>query len=289
MPQEYLGVCTGLSGLVKGIRYKLYTGPIDQGTTLSLSGFHEAIESLRRWLAELPTHLGSTVAAPPSHKRPVSLLHLRYWSAVILITRPFLICILFRSAQLQASQRLKHFEELAKICVAAAEQSLVVLEVMANSQLTSNLIMFDFYFTLDLLQIFIIASLIQGSKQHQDHSRSCFAILQSLSASGHQKLLMPEVVFQLQKLGLATATHATADPFSAFNASDPNYGSFIDTYDMYVIALSRRFCARPSRCIKLLTKNVGSLEGPMKLRRRTCGFLTLNLLVLVQTTDSWSR
>ncbi len=234
-PQEYLAPCASLNRLVKDIRHKLYTGPINEGTRLSLTGVADALTSLRHWLAEIPQHLNFTVAAPLSHRRAIILLHLRYWSAVVLVTRPFLICMLLRREELENSGKMKHFDELSKKCIAAAEQSLVLLEDMANNRLLSSLVMFDFYFTLDLLQIFVIASSVQEPNQHQNHARSCFGILQTLSSFGQPKRLIPECDFQLQKLGLATRNLAvcpTTEHLDIFSGSI--HGLFVDTYDMYV-------------------------------------------------------
>lgn len=154
---------------------------------------------------------------------------------MILVTRPFLICILLHLEQLRSSQKLAHFEELAKVCVTAAEQSLGVVNAMAANRLLSSLMLFDFYFTLDLLQIFVIASSIQGREQHQGHASTCFTILQSLSARGHQRRLLPEIVFQLQNLGLPTNSRQVLpvlEPIQFPNTCD-NDSFAIDTYEMY--------------------------------------------------------
>src|SRR5690349_20956656 len=94
------------------------------GKNLTLPKFDAALSSLREWLAGVPPYLSAMAPCAPLHKRPIAILHVRYWSVVILVSRPFLLCSLLRRTQLLQTSKMRHFEELSNVCVDAAEQSL---------------------------------------------------------------------------------------------------------------------------------------------------------------------
>lgn len=87
-------------------------------------------------------------------------------------------------------------------CIEAAENSLITLQGMAAEGLLSSLVPIDFFFGLELLQIFLIASALQKLKRHEEHARNCLEILQNLGSAGFPKRLLPEIHFQLQKVGI---------------------------------------------------------------------------------------
>lgn len=201
-PQDYLRQCVSLARLTKDNRQKLYTGPIQAGQRLSLSDFEDAMQSLQKWLDNVPPHLSTTAPVPPLHRRPVAMLHLRYWSAVILVTRPFLLCSLLRAKELDGTPKQRHFDRFARICVSAAEASLGIFEGMAHGVL-SSLVLVDFFFALQVLQVLMVASSLSSpSVNYQNLVRRCVNSLKAIGAFGYPKHMLPEPLFQAQKFAL---------------------------------------------------------------------------------------
>ncbi|CAI4218951.1 unnamed protein product [Parascedosporium putredinis] len=144
-PPEYLGHCVDLAQLVQEIRHNLYTRPMRGDHQLRESDFADSLKSLQTWLDRLPRHLHVTPAIPPFYRRLISLLHLRYWSAVMLVTRPFLLCQLLRGERVASSRKRQRFDQLARTCISAAESSLGIFEDMAQHKVASSLVMMDFF------------------------------------------------------------------------------------------------------------------------------------------------
>lgn len=203
-PFEHLKYCVSLAHLVQSIRHNLYIGPIQEGCKLSQSNFEEAMKSLKRWRASIPQHLDLTSSSlvAPCHHRPIALLQLRYLAAVMLVTRPFLLCSLLRGGELNGTPKLRYFEGLAKTCVSATEAAIDVLEIMLGQGTLSSLILFDFLFALQVTQLGLTASGLFGSEAHNIHPQRCLNVLKKIGESGYPKQLLPETLYQLQKVGL---------------------------------------------------------------------------------------
>ena len=200
-PPDYLEQTVSLAQLTKSIRHKLYTGPIQEGQPLSLSNFEESLQSLKHWLDNVPPHLGTNTSVPNLHRRPVALLHLRYWSTVMLVARPFLLCSLLRKDELHGTAKQPHFDRLARTCVSAAEASLDIFEGLAHGVL-SSIVLLDFLFSLQVLQVVLVASSLYPSANHRGRARRCISVLEAIGAFGFPKHMLPEILLEAQGFGI---------------------------------------------------------------------------------------
>ena len=119
-PIGYLEQCIRLTQLTQRIRQVLYDGPVHGGQELSDVNFNDTIAALKEWLAQVPLHLQLSTSVPSSHRRPISLLHLRYWSAIMLITKPFLLHNLLEGSEHIEPAKQALFAKFAKACLSAA-------------------------------------------------------------------------------------------------------------------------------------------------------------------------
>lgn len=231
-PHEHLRHCVSLARLAQGIRHTLYHGPIEEGRRLVRSNFQDALESLRQWLDDVPPHLRITSSLPPPHRRPVGLLHVRYWSMVILVTRPFLLCRLLRGQELEDSSNQQYFDGLARTCVAAAEASVDILEDMVRDGTVSSLVTVDFFLALQVVQVILVAAALYSREKYRGLARRCVDILRGIAAFGSPKHLLPETLYELKMLGLVNDERGTGpaeephrgpqDPLAGMS-HDPRY------------------------------------------------------------------
>ncbi|KJR80269.1 aldehyde dehydrogenase [Sporothrix schenckii 1099-18] len=169
----------------------------------SLAAVRDVLASLRAWYAAIPPHLRDVARAASFHQRSVAVLHLRYWSATIFATRPFLLYSALHSASLAALPPAKRaaFEAFGATCLEAAQQSLAVVGVMQDAGLLSSLITLDTGCILEVLQVFLLG-LARGDPSQAEHVRACLRILQGMEQifwTGHAVL---EVMAQLEENGL---------------------------------------------------------------------------------------
>ncbi|RSL82331.1 hypothetical protein CEP51_005252 [Fusarium floridanum] len=201
-PHDFLGCCVSLAQLTTEIRHKLYNGPIQQGRGLNRCHVDDSLQSLNKWLQDLPPHLDWAQPVSPRYRRCVALLHLRYWSTVVLVTRPFLLCRLLRGSELVDAGKQEYFDDLAKTCMSAATTSIQILGEMVNQACVSSLVLFDFFLALAVLQVILVASTLFPAEDHRDHVRRCVSILKAIGSYGCPKHLLPETLFELERLGL---------------------------------------------------------------------------------------
>lgn len=189
------------------------------GRKLSLSDFDVALSSLREWLASVPPYLSPSAPSAPLYKRSIAVLRVRYWNAVMLVSRPFLFCIFLRRTQLQQTSRLKHFEEISGLCIDAAEKSLEIQQKMMEERLLSSALVADFYYSLDVLQVLLVAYSLYRSEKHLNNTRRCLEVLKTMGSSGYCQKMLPEVLNQLRDWGV-------------FSSSSENLGNFqeLDTF-----------------------------------------------------------
>lgn len=158
----------------------------------------------------------------PLYRRCVALLHLRYWSTVMLVTRPFLLCRLLRGSELVGTGKQEYFDDLAKTCVSAATTSIHILDEMVNQASVSSLVLSDFFLALAVLQVILVASALFPAEDHQHHVRRCISILKAIGAHGCPKHLLPETLFELERLGIYSGNggqshDSCAEPLESLN------------------------------------------------------------------------
>ncbi|KAG5777685.1 hypothetical protein H9Q73_008642 [Fusarium xylarioides] len=210
-PNGYLEQCIGLAQITQSIRQNLYDGPVHGGQKLSRTHFNDALTSLQDWLDRVPPHLHLSPSVSLSYRRSISLLHLRYWSTMMLVTKPFLLCNLLQGIDHVEAVKQPIFATLAKICVSAAESSFEILESMVLHKVASSLVMADYLFALQSLQVIVAACGLYHMDGHQARAKQCLRILLAISVSGYPKHLIPETLFQLQQCGLAEGVEDTSN------------------------------------------------------------------------------
>lgn len=231
-PSGYLEVSTRLTQLTKTTSQTLYVEPLTDARKLLSPKVTAILSSLQQWRNSVPSHLSRTTHVAPSHKRSVALLQVRYWSVIILATRPFLLCSVLQREQLQESQKKKCYDELSNICVDAAQNSLGILQMMGDEGLLSSLIPSEFNYILELVQIFLTACARDQSEQHIAKVRTCLGILKSMDDIGWTQKARPEVVNQLRDYGILDEgiDYATSmQDFTNFLTGGENP---IEVYDM---------------------------------------------------------
>jgi hypothetical protein len=120
----------------------------------------------------------------------------------MLVTRPFLLCRLLRGSELVDIDKREYFDNLSKTCVSAATTSIHILDEMVNQASISSLVLSDFFLALAVLQVILVASTLFPAEDNQHHVRRCISILKANGAHGCPKHLLPETLFELERLGL---------------------------------------------------------------------------------------
>ena len=196
-PSEYLAACGSLSQLAKGVRKGLYSNSsVQMGTLQSI------INSLTSWEVSLPPHLRLSVPTAPLLRRPISILHLRYHDIQLLVGRPVILYQLLRQKKQQGPPESSFLNKITVLSLHSAEQMLEILERMVLDNFDSKIIALDFYYALDILQIFLsIFALTKAEKQLQNISK-CMKVLQAIGSAGFGEKIISEVLFQLMEWGL---------------------------------------------------------------------------------------
>ncbi|KAM5515580.1 fungal specific transcription factor [Fusarium oxysporum f. sp. phaseoli] len=210
-PNGYLEQCIRLTQITQTIRQNLYDGPVHGGQKLSNTHFNDAMAALQSWLDHVPPHLHLSPTVSLSYRRSISLLHLRYWSTTMLVTKPFLLCNLLQGIEHVETVKQPIFATLAKTCVSAAESTFEILESMVLQKVASSLVMADYLFALQALQVIVAACGLYHMDGHQARAKQCLRILLAISVSGYPKHLIPETLFQLQQCGLAEGVEETSN------------------------------------------------------------------------------
>lgn len=232
VPLFYLQASSSLTRLTKRTTQIVY--PSSMSGRVVLSQVSELLNSLQDWLEELPPHLLLTDHVASSYRRCISLLHVRYWSVVILATRSFLLCSVLRRDELKDHEKMVKFHELSHICIDAAEKSFRILTEMQRDGTLSSRLPLDFNYVLELIQIFLTADAFSVSERHSDSTRELLQILQSMDNIGWCEKALPEVEGQLNENGLLEQTWDLNTNISDFGLlighNDPSFGN----YDLYV-------------------------------------------------------
>lgn len=218
----FLAAASSLCTLSRRIRSSLHAHPPPTRRpppTVSLATIRALLSSLRAWLAALPPHLRQLAHAAPSHRRAVGVLHLTYWSTVVLVTRPFVLhSALRRRAATETPPR--DFADLADACVDAAREALGVARAMAATRCLSSLVNFDCSCLLELVQIFRLVLVLggregrdgdgdgdgdDGAAAARDAIAECLAIMRGMEAVGWTAQALPELTVQLRECAVLNA------------------------------------------------------------------------------------
>lgn len=196
----------------------------------------------------MPPHLKSDVPTPPTHKRAVAVLHLQYWGATILVTRPFLLYLVIKYNALVSSKRI-WFERMGKICIDAAQKTVVILQQMAADGTLSSLTAFDSTCMLRAIIIFILAYAHTKTSQYSDHIETCLRLARGMEQIGFTKMVTEETPGRLADLGIPEEpqiVNAILDANGATNANgdvhldDQMIAQLWGNWDPYVMFLRRK-------------------------------------------------
>jgi hypothetical protein len=160
---------------------------------------------------------------------------------MMLVTKPFLLCNLLQGIDHFEAVKQPIFATLAKTCVSAAESSFEILESMVLHKVASSLVMADYLFALQALQVIVAACGLYHMDGHQARAKQCLRILLAISVSGYPKHLIPETLFQLQQCGLAEGVEETSN--IALQPSEPlGYPQMVtEPLQRYVVAIKLLF------------------------------------------------
>lgn len=208
MPLEYITVSCKLGHIKRRIGRLLYnkTQPSDKApatasSTTSVNAISDCLTSLQSWYDATPPHLRDAAQAASYHQRSVAVLHLRYWSATVFATRPFLLYSVIHATELADSPKRTYFEEFGARCIEAASSSLALLAFMREEDLLSSLVTFDTGCVLEDLQVFLLA-VAKGRTNCAEDVRTCLHILQSMEQCFWAKHVLAEVMAELEENGL---------------------------------------------------------------------------------------
>ncbi|CAK7200481.1 hypothetical protein SEUCBS139899_003177 [Sporothrix eucalyptigena] len=185
----------------------------------SIAAVSDVLATLRAWYAAIPPHLRDVSRAASFHQRSVSVLHLRYWSATIFATRPFLLYSALHAeafATLPAAKRAS-FEAFCTTCLDAAKQSLAVMGIMQDAGLLSSLITLDTGCILEILQVFLLALARCNSSSGSgfadaENVRACLRTLQGMEQIFWTNHACLEVMAQLDENGLLNGDNNFSPP-----------------------------------------------------------------------------
>ncbi len=190
-----------LCQLTRGIAQAIYVETPDS-PTVSLPKVAELISSLRQWLSSVPSHMKWEASVAPFHRRPIGILHLRYWAAMMLATRPFLLYIVIRGARLTSPEKKQWFEDLSATCIHASDSSLNILNMMSNDGTLSSLTTFDVNCILEVIMISLLALAKHNLPRYRVNIKIAMDVLRSMEQIGWCKKATTELIRQVNVLGL---------------------------------------------------------------------------------------
>ncbi|EER29323.1 Fungal specific transcription factor, putative [Coccidioides posadasii C735 delta SOWgp] len=201
MPLGYQALSSSLVRLRKRISYTCFIEPAQVGGRLPISRVTESLNDLKSWLDNAPPYLHWDSSHPPQHRRPVLVLHLRYWSSVISVTRPFLLFTVSRPSTIVVPAKRACYEELSGKCIEAAELSVQILKRMVDDRGLSSRILFDCHCIGEVMWILILAVQKLGRPEHQDMLRFCLETVTSMERIGWCEKISPELEARIHESG----------------------------------------------------------------------------------------
>ncbi|KAJ3539321.1 hypothetical protein NM208_g5544 [Fusarium decemcellulare] len=202
MPLDYLETSCQLAYLRRDVTRLLYQKPVGGSHRLSTGAVTNAVSRLESWYTGIPSHLRNPAQVPKFHERSVAVLHLRYWSAMIYATRPFLLYSALKEQELDQSPKQRWFRDFSTACIDAAQKSLEVILFLAERNLLSSLVVFDCGCILEDMQVFLLAMTLSEPSMHKRNVEACLLTLQGMEQAFWPKHALPEVIAQLRECGI---------------------------------------------------------------------------------------
>jgi hypothetical protein len=150
----------------------------------------------------VPTHLRSDSSVHPQHRRAVSLLHLRFWTAIISLTRPFLLFLVAKQPDGMIPVKRHIYEQMSNSCIEAAESGVQVVRGMFEDKTLSSLMLLDCHCIGEIMWILILALQKRGGTEHQEMLRFCLDTLKTMDRVGWCEKVAPELEARANESGV---------------------------------------------------------------------------------------
>jgi proline utilization trans-activator len=111
------------------------------------------LDELDAWYSALPPHLALGSAIPPTHRRAVTLLHIKYQAAIALLTRPFL---LLRSTGKRLTEDGTSTTAFARRSIQSAQASTALLSDLDRNSLYNSSTALDVFYTYSSIMILAV-------------------------------------------------------------------------------------------------------------------------------------
>ncbi|EAA61190.1 hypothetical protein AN7061.2 [Aspergillus nidulans FGSC A4] len=239
MPLGYQSLCVSLVRIRKKIGQSCFVVPAQAGGRLPIRQVFESLNALRTWFDEIPQYFSREASQPPQHRRAVSILHLRYWSSVIFVTRPFLLYTVSRPAAIKEPAKARCYEEISRKCIEAAEQSVDIFKRMVKEQTLSSRILFDCHCIGEAMWILILAVQKLGLEKHRQMLQLCLETVRGMEQFGWCEKVAPELEARVHESGIMQpqsrremqhtqqSGHRSLDFHSQANGAEANAGGGI--------------------------------------------------------------
>ncbi|KAK4041874.1 fungal-specific transcription factor domain-containing protein [Parachaetomium inaequale] len=201
-PLGYQALLVSLIQLRKKISHECFLRPAHVGGRLPISSVTSCLGSLRHWLDNMPTHLRWDSSLHPQHRRAVSLLHLRFWTAIISLTRPFLLFMVAKSTDGMIPVKRHIYEQMSNSCIEAAESGVQVVKSMREDKTLSSLMLLDCHCIGEIMWILILALQKRGGRERQDLLRFCLETLKTMDKVGWCEKVAPELEARVHESGV---------------------------------------------------------------------------------------
>lgn len=221
-PLGYLHLAVSLCRLKKEIIDIIYPERSFDSRVISFKEVTNFVTKLQEWQTAVPSHLKWGVPVAPTHKRALAILHLDYWNAMMLLTRPFLLYIVLRDVNLQKQKR-EWFQKLGDICADAAQSALVILKSMGTDGVLSSLVTFDSTCILKVAMIMILALVKTGQQKYRGEIETCLSLLRDMEQIGFCKAVLAELPERLHDLGIMRKENDIETSKDIENPSTPQF------------------------------------------------------------------
>jgi len=132
----------------------------------------------------------------------VSLLHLRFWTAIISLTRPFLLFLVAKPADAMIPVKRHIYEQMSNSCIEAAEAAVEVIKAMREDKTLSSLMLLDVQCIGEVMWILILAVQQRGGTERQDMLRFCLDTLKGMEMVGWCEKVAPELEARAHESGV---------------------------------------------------------------------------------------
>ncbi|UPX18526.1 Aldehyde dehydrogenase (NAD(+)) [Ascochyta rabiei] len=201
-PLKWLSTFVSLSRLKREVIREIYTER--ESKLISFSTVSNLLLLLRKWHRTMPVHLrlDSWDTAPTYYRRAIMVLHLHYWSTKILLTRPFLLNLVLKRAELASTSKIG-YEKMAMVSVDAARKIVELCQRMVQDQTISSLTTLDSTTVLRCVTIFMCAFGYFQKADHKKDANDCLAIAKNMEQTGFASMIVMETPMHLQNLGMS--------------------------------------------------------------------------------------